>query len=882
MRRWDVQLFGGLRIQSGDRVVTRFRTRSVDGIFAYLALHLGQDIRREKLIDLGWPGSEPLQGQQNLRTALTSIRSTLDPEVIEADRATVRLNPNLFEVDAVTFRRNRDVSIYAGRLLEGLDGPWVLPLALEFEELYVQLIIERLSNLEHGEAVKLGQEALKRHPGSVALRAKLRELDQGLPSSGVRAAPYQVSSFVGRESELGELARLIESNRLITLTGLGGSGKTRLAAELWNRNRPDAWFITLAELSDASFIGEAIRQGLRLPPSARLRGLEQVVDALERESGLLILDNYEHLLDGVSVVETLLASCPGLRIVTTSRVGLGLEGEIEFQVGPLELTPGQEGSLSESAQLFEARAQAVVPGFRVTEVNAKSVEELCARLDGFPLSLEFAAAKSRIFSPAEMLKQLNDRFEFLAHTGHGQGRRKTSLLDALDWSFDRLAEADQLLLCKLSIFEGGFTLDAAEKVCGSSPSGTQIETLSTAAWVERAPGSGTTRFRLLESVREYGSALLKPRDRTDIGKRHAEYYLGIARKCMEASFMPDEPIHHAYVREDIHNIDAAWLWLREHDPERALWIVCGLNWYWILSGLAHIGEARVKDAIQHVDPGPREIFAQAHHHCGNFIMFQGRFAEAEAWFRKAHGLFEAVGDKLFLGLAACQIGRVLTELGKFDEAATYVDLAIQRLLEVGDDNWICAGYTIRSLVANRVGDSQTAIEGGLQGEAYGRRGGYRWGLASCLNELAMAYHLAGDFRTSIAHQLESIAIKREQGALPSLALSLADLTSTYLSAGQVEEAKRAGRDCAAVLLGLNDHEHHARFFATVAELLWISGKRELAPMALAIMVDVTSTREVSASESEAFNRALSIIGRERLQYAAPTDTRTVLGAILSV
>lgn len=879
MPQWRVQLLGGMRISGEERVVSRFRTRSADSVFAYLALNLGHEVRRERLIDLVWPGADARLGQQNLRTALSSIRSVLGPNVLRADRATVQLTPDCFEVDAIAFRRTRDVSLYRGRLLEGLDDGWILPIAVELEDLHVRSLIERMGQLPPAEARELAVEALKRDPGSAALRAKLRDIDPAGAGPSLRAAPYLVSSFIGRERELGELARLLEHNRLVTLTGMGGSGKTRLAAELWSRSRPESWFVSMREVTDPDAIGDALRQGLRLPASSALRGIDHVKATLQEETGLLVVDNFEQVLEGASVIEELLVHCPALRVVVTSRVGLRLEGEIEFRVGSLALTPESDGAISESAQLFEARARAVVPEFSVNSGNARAVMELCARLDGFPLSLEFAAAKSRIFTPDEMLKQLNDRFDFLSFSEIGQGRRHTSLLDALDWSFDRLSEADQLLLCRLSVFEGGFTLDAAAKVCGAAASGVQIETLLMSAWLERALGSESTRFRLLESIRDYASALLIPRDRAEVERAHASYYLALARRCMEASFMPDEPAQHRLVRDDIHNIDAAWRWLQAHDPEGALEIVCSLNWYWILGGQANLGEARLRDALSKVSEEPRPILGRAMHHRGNFVMFQGRFSEAEQWFRRAFEMTEVTGDTLFRGLAACQIGRVLSELGDEAGAREYVATSVGLLIEFGDENWICAGYTIQVLIANRFGWIEQALESGRTAVEYGRRGGYRWGLASALNELAMACHLAGDYRASVIYQLESIEIKRDQEALPSHALSLADLAATRLAMGEVGEAKEALRDCATILLRLNDFDNMARVFATGAELLWLSDQADLASRSLAKFLELTRVRKVSFSESEAYDRARKLVG----EASSPgTQSRLLIEALANL
>ncbi len=861
MVRWTVQLLGTLRILCGEQVVTRFRTRSADVVFAYLSLHLGQDVRREKLEEIGWPDSEQLKRKQNLRTALTSIRTTLGHEVLDADRGVVRLNPDYFDVDALRFRESKDISLYKGRLLDGVTCERLLPFQYEFEDIYVRAIGELMDQLPLNEALKLGMEALRRDPSCVGLRAKVRDLDQIGYSARLRASPFLVSAFIGREREVSELSWLLERNRLITLTGMGGIGKTRLAAEIWSRNMPDAWFISLAELRDARYIGETIGQGLRLPLSSVSKGLEQVIKTLRDESGLLVLDNFEHILSAKGAVEEILLNCPQLRILATSRVGLDIPNEIEFQVGPMATATGAVKDLSESAQFFQDRARATEPSFSITAANEQAVEELCTHLDGFPLSLEVAAAKSRIYSPEEMVRQLGDRFEFLTSSEGGRKRRHSSLLDALDWSFDRLSEADQTLLCQLSVFEGGFTLDAAKNVCGATNSDARLEKLLTSAWIQRTHSSGPTRFRILESIRDYGASLLKPHDQKERQRTHALYYLDMCVRCQAASFTPEEPTFHRLVGDDISNIETAYQWLCLNEPEEALTMVGALNWYWIVSGLAHVGEQRIKDAILKVDETPRQNLGRAYHHAGNFLLFQGRFAESEDWFRRAFNVCSQVDDTFFRGLAASQWGRVLAEMGKDKEATLHIDESIRCLLQIGDDNWICAALTIRSLVGNRAGDVDLALEAGRLGVEHGRKGGYRWGLASCLNELAMACHLSGDYATSVSVQTESISLKRELNALPALVISLADLSATYVAMGDLDKAKETLRDCASALWRLNDHEYYPKVFATAAELFWESGHQELAIQSLAKMVALTNNRRVSASETEARNRAMRLVDK---------------------
>lgn len=847
-------------MHSEEGIVQRLRTKSADAILAYLALHKGQSIQRTELEELGWPESQTQQRQQSLRTALASIRKLFGADVLDSDRSTVRLNPDHFEVDALEFRAGGGLSLYKGRLLEGLECEWAAPFALELEEIYVKALSDEMDRLPPDEAIRLGREALKRDPESVLIRSKLKDIERSESPPRFGSSPFVLSSFIGRERELDEIAALLENNRLVTLIGLGGTGKTRLAVELWQRKRPNSWFVALADLTDSGFFGEALRQGLKLPSSSHLNGLDQVTSALSEEQGLLVLDNFEQILEAAPFVELLLAGCPGLKILTTSRVGLGLASEVEYSVGPMSVASSRAGELSESAELFLDRARAALPGFTVSADNLAAIEVLCSRLDGFPLSLEFAAAKSRIFSPAEMVKQLDDRFEFLVAQGRKKTKRQSSLIDALDWSFDRLSPPLQTLLCRLSIFEGGFTLDAAARICDADRSGSEVEALLTSAWIQRTSSSGPTRFRMLESIRDYGSALLKRGELKALKECHASYYLDLGVRCMDASFMPEEPMLHALVRDDTFNIEAAYRQFKATDPEAALTMICSLNWYWIVYGQAHLGEERMREALQKADQTPRQNLGRGHHHLGNFLLFQGRFAEAEQWFTKAYKICVQVGDLLFQGLAACQLGRVLAELGRDEEANCQVDESMRCLLQVQDDNWICAGYTIRCLISNRAGDAETALESGRLAVEYARRGGYQWGLASCLNELAMALHLAGDYAASIKVQEESMELKRGLETWPALIISLADIAATYAAMGNRDQAKASVIECALLLKRLNNHENYPKVFATAAEILWESGSHELARQALGKMIQLTEGRRVSASEVEARDRAIKLFG----------------------
>ncbi|MEQ1932405.1 MAG: tetratricopeptide repeat protein, partial [Fimbriimonadaceae bacterium] len=506
------------------------------------------------------------------------------------------------------------------------------------------------------------------------------------------------------------------------------------------------------------------------------------------------------------------------------------------------------------------------------------IEQLCTRLDGFPLSIELAAAKSRVYSPAEMLQQLNDRFEFLSQPNRRQGIGLASLLDALDWSFERLSEPDQKLLSRLSIFEGGFTLDAAEQDCGAVQGGAQIESLISSAWIESAPSIGASRFRLLESVRDYGADLLQPRDRQKLEEDHAYYFQKLAVQCAEASFTPEEPARHRQVQDDIHNIELAWNRLRTKDFEATLDLLNGLYWYDILAGRASLAEMRMKEALSRVDLTPRVNLGRAYHNLGNFHLFQGRFAESVEWFTLANEMTRSCGDELFAGLSSCQLARAAAELGDAKLAEQHVADGIEFIKQVDGDNWMCAALVIKCLAANRFGMVAVALESGREAVRYGRRGGYPWGLASALNELAMACHLDGDYTLANTLQYESLDLKYQSRSHPSVALSLADLTATLLAQGNVDKARTTLKDCVRILEELDEPELFPRLFANAAELLHNFGETEVAKCALAKFVELTNHRRMSASESESFDSALRVVSA--VKSVPPVNSATAIFAVI--
>jgi predicted ATPase len=350
--------------------------------------------------------------------------------------------------------------------------------------------------------------------------------------------PLQLSSFIGREKELERAAAALADSRIVTLTGVGGVGKTRLAlqvaAEVLPRFADGAWLVELAPVRDPDGVPDAVAAVFEVTPRSGQSLLQALVEFLRGKQLLLVVDNCEHLLEpAATLIETLERACPRVAVLATSREGLGIDGERMLAV-PSLVSPRAGASpeaVAEAAavRLFVDRAQAVKAEFSVTSDNAAAVAQVCRRLDGVPLAIELAAARVQAMNPAELARRLEQRFEVLAGGKRGAVERHQTLRAAIDWSYELLSGAQQRLLARLTVFAAGCTLEAAEAVCASGAVEAGAVWELVAALVARslvvAEDQGAeTRYRLLETIRQYGEERLEEHGETaELRHRHAEY-----------------------------------------------------------------------------------------------------------------------------------------------------------------------------------------------------------------------------------------------------------------------------------------------------------------------------------------------------------------------
>ncbi|MGH3147352.1 MAG: ATP-binding protein, partial [Rubrobacter sp.] len=430
----------------------------------------------------------------------------------------------------------------------------------------------------------------------------------------VGSLPFALTSFVGREREVAEVRRLLKVNRLVTISGAGGSGKTRLAmvvAAGMAEDLPDgAWWVWLAPLSDAALVPGAVAAALRLPETPGRSQVEALSEYIGDRKVLLVLDNCEHLIDPCAeLVEGLLRSCAGLRVLATSRELLGVAGETSRTIPALSLPergdPESEKELLfyEATRLFVERAQAVVPGFAPTGREASAVAQVCRRLEGIPLAIELAAARTRALSVHQISERLDDVFRLLVGGARTLPDRQRTLRATMDWSHELLSEEERIVLKRLSAFAGGFTLEAAEEVCA----GEGVETTSVLELLSRlvdkslvvvSERRGETRYRLLQTVRLYASEKLEAAEEDASRRRHALFFLDLAEQAEPELSGTGQAAWLDRLERDLDNLRAAMRWLGKSGETEAHLRLAGALWrFCYLRSLYEEGRAWLGEAL---------------------------------------------------------------------------------------------------------------------------------------------------------------------------------------------------------------------------------------------------------------------------------------------
>ncbi len=655
-----------LRVQPGELDAERFERMAAEGASALAGRSYAK--ASEQLLEaLGiWrgPALVDVQYEPFARaeiTRLEELRLVAIEDRLEAELGLGRDHEVVPELEAL-------VSEYPVR--ERLRGLLMLALyrggrqadALDTYREARRVLVDELG-LEPGPELRELEQAILRQDESLARRTR--------PESNV---PAPVSSLVGRERELEEICTALRSEdvRLLTLTGPGGAGKTRLALEAVNAladELPDgAFFVPLDTIRDPALLLPAMAQAVGVRESGERPLLAGLRERLAGQRVLLLLDNFEQLAGEARLLADVLKAVPGLTLLVTSRAALRLSGEQEYPVQPL--------GRSDAVALFVERSRGADPAFRLTDENSAAIEEICARLDDLPLALELAAARTNLLPPEAMLQRLDQRLDLLSRGPRDLPERHRALRDTIAWSYELLEPEEQQVFARLAAFAGGCTLESAETVCDAALD--SLSVLVDDSLLERAG----ERLRMLETIREYAAERLELEgDAEIVRRRHAEHFL----ELVESDAPPNKTGWVARLDDERDNLRAALSWsLEAEEAELALRLAAALWEYWWVRGHLAEGSRRLAEALEQGAAQSPQLRASALHAAARLATRQGDYERAAELSEQSLALWEELGDAAGTAQSLLSLGTVAAEQGERERAIELSERAAELYRESGD------------------------------------------------------------------------------------------------------------------------------------------------------------------------------------------------------
>ncbi|MBK7971848.1 MAG: tetratricopeptide repeat protein [Deltaproteobacteria bacterium] len=629
--------------------------------------------------------------------------------------------------------------------------------------------------------------------------------------------PHPISSFVGRTREIDEVSALLRGARVLTLTGIGGIGKTRLALRVagtvGDEFQDGVWLVELAALDDPTLVADAVARALGLPGQAGPPPHDSLSDFLRPKQALLVLDNCEHLVEACAeLAESLLLDAPRLKVLATSREALGLAGETVWQVPALSVTSRAEGTVaergtprdgtaltSEAVRLFADRATQARAGFQLTAAIEPVVAAICARLDGIPLAIELAAARVKVLAPEQILAKLDDRFRLLGSGPRSALRRQHALRATFDWSHQLLSPPEQRLFARLSVFAGDFSLESAEEIC--APDGEPHEAsvldllaqLADKSLVQVDTDGTEARYRMLETTREYAAEKLTERGETErFVTAHRDWFLALAERLTEraGAHLSDPSCVRLAAEHD--NLRAALhgSLKRLEDPEPALRLCTALGPFWYLRTHWTEGRRALEAALAAgtaVDPNWR---AEALHWAGILAEEQGDFERARELLDESLSLRRGCADERALATTLQALGHVSERMGDYDRAGELKRESLDRMRALDDPRGLMRATNGMGLRALFRGAFDEARELFLEAHAISRRIEDQPNVGVVLHNLGEAELKRGDLDAAERHLTESITIARAISARRIVAYSSNLLGLAATLRGDVTRAHR--------------------------------------------------------------------------------------------
>ena len=742
-----------------------------------------------------------------------------------------------------------DVLLRVAQLLAGAQAGQILG-----TEALVRLL--RLDQDAVAQFTDLGMYRLSAGASSERLfQVDLRDRETGsFPPPKLAAAytgslPPALTRFFGREEEIDRLVGLLTAKgmRLLTLTGVGGVGKTRLALEVARALLPalwgSFWFLPLEAEPEALFLPTTLLRHLGLTPTAKGEHLEQAVAFLNHLDApvLLVVDNFEHLAEeGAALIQALLERAPRLTCLVTSRHLLGIDGEHEWIVAPLPPPCGAETPEAllqfPAAQLFLDRAQAARPDFQITDANASAVARLCKELEGLPLALELASAQALTMTPTEMLASLGARFDFLAARPARRRlmpARHRTLRSAILWSYELLPAHLQRFFVRLSVFRGGWTTTAAAAIGETSSVRDDLADLRARSFLQADTASDgvTTRFRMLETLRAFADEALSPTERIDVKNRSLRYFLALVR---EAQVEKQDRRTGQWLEEleaELDNLRAALEWgqEKEADAEASLqlasesWMFFRIRGYF-REGQRYLTAILAREALQ----TPSRPRADALNGVGALAQMQGDYEAARTSYEASLAVWQVLDHKKGMAAMGNNLGLIAELQGDYARARALHEQSLQVRRELGDQPGIAASLHNLGVLMQMQGDLSQAKTLYEQSLALKRKLENGPGVASSLNNLGNIAHAQGDFAASKAYHEESLALRRQMQDRQGIAASYNNLGTVAEAEGALDTACALYKQSLALKRELGDQPGIAETLKNLANVALARGQTELA------------------------------------------------------
>ena len=754
--------------------------------------------RGAALADLAW---EPFAQAEIVR--LEELRLAALEDRIDADLALGRHGQLIGELEQLVAEHPLRERLRA-QLMLALYRSGRQADALALYQRARRTLVDELG-LEPSESLKQLERAILAHDPSLSLNVP----QTGPPSP--RQVPTPPTPLLGREQELAVLAGLVrrEDARLVTLTGIGGIGKTRLAFELVRRLAPEfqhgSAVVTLATLRDSALVARTILETLVIPevgPDPE----EVLIAELQGTELLLLVDNFEQVLPAAGTIARLLDATSGLKVIVTSRAPLRVAAEYEFPVPPL--------ADDEAAELFIVRAQAGNPDFELSERNAGAVAEICARLEGLPLAIELAAARTRLLPPVALLSRLGNRLELLTGGKRDAPQHQQTLRMTLDWSYDLLEPDAQRLFARLAVFAGGCTLSSAEAVCGGD--GSVLEGLSTlvdeSLVRQRETDADEPRFSMLEIVREYALERLSGSGDGDATRRrHLEHFVSLAEEAEPKLADRDQIAWFARLEDEHDNLRAALAFaLESDDSSSALRLAVGVRRFWQIHGYLVEGRQALESALAATPDVPSELRANALNMSGILAGEQGEFDTARARFEAALDYAHAVGATRVISSALVNLGTLSFFGGELDAARDLYKESIAYFASLGDIRGQALAKENVGLMALTAGDVAEAVTWLTAALEQAREVGDDREIGAASRSLAAAMIELGNGAEATSLLAESLALARELGEPHGIAVCLDTFAGLAATVGEVERAAKlfGASDAARASIGAKRQPDH--------------------------------------------------------------------------